>query len=146
MSKLRTVSWVLLVVVGVLVLLFSLVSARLAYWGDFPVGGVGVAEIAGDDENVLLGLRGARGTAAAWGAAWSVLFLVVVLGPYRRGDVTTWWALLASAIVLGVIVALRVPVLGLQAGAGTALVILLWILLALLVDVKRLTGPPPTGS
>ena len=143
MSKLRTLSWVLLAIIGVLVLLVSCLSAQLAYWGDFPVGGTSIAEIAAGDNDVLLGLRGSRGTAAAWGAAWAVLFLSVVLGPYRRGDVSSWWGILASAIVLGVIVALRVPVLGLQAGAGTALVILLLVILSLLVDVKRLIQAPP---
>jgi hypothetical protein len=69
------------------------------------------------------------------------LFLAVVFGPYRRGDVTTWWGILASALVLGVVVALRVPALGIQAGTGTALVILLLVILALLVDVKRLMPP-----
>ena len=137
MSKLRTVSWVLLAVIGVLVLLVSCLSTQLAYWGDFQVGGETIQEIASGRDPVLLGLRGARGTAAAWAAAWAVLFLAVVLGPYRRGDVATWWGILASAIALGVIVALRVPVLGLQAGTGGALVLLLLIILALLVDVKR---------
>ena len=141
-SKLRTVSWVLLAIVGLLTLLASCVSAQLAYWGTFPVGGVEIAEIAGDNNDLLLGLRGARGTAAGWAAAWSTLFLVMVFGPYRRGDLTAWWGILASAIVLGVVVALRVPVLGLQAGAGAALVLLLWVILALLVDVKRLSQPP----
>lgn len=142
-SKLRTVSWVLLAVVGVLVLLVSCLSAQLAYWGDYPVGGVSIKEIAAGQDNVLLGLRGVRGTAAAWASAWATLFLFVVLGPYRRGDVGTWWGILASTIVLGVVVALRVPVLGIQAGAGTALVILLIVILALLVDVKRLVQPAP---
>ncbi len=141
-SKLRTVSWVLLTIVGLLTLLASCVSAQLAYWGTFPIGGVEIAEIAGDNNDLLLGLRGARGTAAGWAAAWSTLFLVVVFGPYRRGDLTAWWGILASAIVLGVVVALRVPVLGMQAGAGAALVLLLWVILALLVDVKRLSQPP----
>jgi len=141
-SKLRTVSWVLLTIVGLLTLLASCVSAQLAYWGTFPIGGVEIAEIAGDNNDLLLGLRGARGTAAGWAAAWSTLFLVVVFGPYRRGDLTAWWGILASAIVLGVVVALRVPVLGIQAGAGAALVLLLWVILALLVDVKRLSQPP----
>ncbi len=141
-SKLRTVSWVLLAIVGLLTLLASCVSAQLAYWGTFPIGGVEIAEIAGDNNDLLLGLRGARGTAAGWAAAWSTLFLVVVFGPYRRGDLTAWWGILASAIVLGVVVALRVPVLGMQAGAGAALVLLLWVILALLVDVKRLSQPP----
>ena len=141
-SKLRTLSWVLLVIVGGLILVGSLVSAQAAYWGMFPVGGVSIEEIAGGRSEVLLGLRGARGTAAAWGAAWAVLFLAVVLGPYRRGDVTTWWGILASALVLGVVVALRVPVLGLQAGTGTPLFLLVSVILALLVDVKRLVQPP----
>lgn len=143
MSKLRTISWVALAIVGVLTLLVSCLSAQLAYWGTFPVGGVEIGEIAGDNNDLLLGLRGARGTAAAWAAAWSTLFLVAVFGPYRRGDVTTWWGILASAIVLGVIVALRVPALGMQAGTGAALVLLLWVILALLIDVKRLSQPAP---
>ncbi len=143
MSKLRTVSWVWLAIIGVLVLLVSCVSAQLAYWGDFPVGGVAIQEIASGNDSVLLGLRGSRGTAAGWAAAWAVLFLSVVLGPYRRGDVASWWGILASAIALGVIVALRVPVLGLQAGTGTALVILLAVILGLLVDVKRIVQAPP---
>ena len=143
-SKLRTVSWVLLAILGVLVLLVSGLSAQLAYWGMYPVGGESIDVIASGRDNVLVGLRGVRGTSAAWAAAWAVLFLAVVIGPYRRGDVTSWWGILASAIVLGVVVAVRVPVLGSQAGAGTALVILLFVILALLVDVKRLVQPAPT--
>jgi hypothetical protein len=143
-SKLRTVSWVVLAIVGVLTLLVAFLSAQLAYWGDYQVGGVAIQEVAAGNDNVLMGLRGVRGTSAAWGAAWAMLFLAVVVGPYRRGDVTTWWGILASALVLGVVVALRVPVLGLQAGTGTALVLLVLVILGLLVDVKRLgqAGPP----
>ena len=141
-SKLRTVSWVLLAVVGALTLFFSLGSAMTAYRGMFPVGGADIDEIAQGREAVLLGLRGVRGTSAAWAAAWATLFLVVVLGPYRRGDVVCWWGILASAIVMAAVVALRVPLLDLQAGTGTALVFLVWVILALLVDVKRLTQTP----
>lgn len=142
-SALRTVSWVLLVIVGGLILFGALVSVQTAYWGMFPVGGVSIEKIAGGQTEVLLGLRGARGTAAAWAAAWAALFLFVVLGPYRRGDVTTWWGILASTLVLGVVVALRVPVLGIQAGTGTPLVLLVVVIVALLLDVKRLVQPPP---
>lgn len=145
MPKLRTVSWVLLAIIGVLVLLVSFGSAQLAYWGDFPVGGEGIETIAAGNDAVLKGLRGSRGTAAAWGAAWSILFLSVVLGPYRRGDVGSWWGILASTIVLGVVVALRVPVLQWQAGTGTALVLLLVVILSLLVDVKRVVQAPPAS-
>lgn len=140
-SKLRTVSWALLALVGVGVFLIALTSANLAYRGDYPVGGVSIAEIASGRDAVLEGLRGVRGTAAAWAAAWAALFLSVVFGPYRRGDVATWWGLLASALVLGAVVGARVMFLRSQAGTGTALVILVVVLVALLLDVKRLTGP-----
>lgn len=143
-SKLRTVSWVVLAVIGVLTLLVAFLSAQLAYWGEYAVGGVAIQEIAAGNDSVLNGLRGVRGTSAAWGAAWAVLFLAVVLGPYRRGDVTSWWGILASALVLGVVVALRVLVLGTQVGTGTALVLLVLIILGLLIDVKRLSQAEST--
>jgi len=140
-SKLRTASWILLALVGVGVFLISLVSANLAYRGDYLVGGVSIGEIASGRDAVLEGLRGSRGTAAAWAAAWAALFLAVVFGPYRRGDVATWWGILASVLVLGAVVGARVLFLESQAGTGAALVILVVVLVALLLDVKRLTGP-----
>jgi hypothetical protein len=139
-SKLRTVSWVLLAIVGGLVLLGSLASATLAYRGDFPVGGVSIGEIAGGRDGVLLGLRGARGTAAAWGAAWAAFFLAVVFGPYRRGDVTTWWGILASVVVLAAVAGARVVFTEARAGTGAPVIILAIVLIALLLDVKRLTA------
>jgi hypothetical protein len=140
-SKLRTVSWVLLAIVGALVALGSLASATLAYRGDFPIGGVSIADIAGGREDVLLGLRGARGTAAAWSAAWAALFLVVVFGPYRRGDVATWWGILVSAIVLAAVAGARVAFIGARPGIGAPLILLGIVLVALLLDVKRLSAP-----
>jgi hypothetical protein len=140
-SKLRTVSWVLLALVGVLVMLGSVGSAILAYQGDFPIGGVAIGEIAGGREGVLLGLRGARGTAAAWGAAWAALFLAIVFGPYRRGDVATWWGILVSVIVLAAVAGARVAFIGARPGIGAPLILLGIVLVALLLDVKRLTAP-----
>lgn len=140
-SKLRTVSWVLLALVGVLVLLGSLASAGLAYRGDFPVGGVSIGEIASGRDAVLVGLRGARGTAAAWGAAWAALFLAVVTGPYRRGDVASWWGILISLVVLTAVAGARVPFTGNSLGIGTPLILLVLGIVALLLDVKRLSGP-----
>jgi len=140
-TKLRTASWVLLALVGVLVLLGSLASANLAYRGMYPVGGVSITDVASGREVVLLGLRGVRGTAAAWGAAWAVLFLAVVFGPYRRGDVTTWWGILASVLVLGAVAGARVVFTGAQAGTGEPLVLLVVVLVALLLDLRRLTAP-----
>ena len=147
-SKLRTVSWVLLAVVGVLVLLVSLVSANLAYRGDFPVGGVSIGEIAvGTRRGAARACAASRGTAAAWAAAWAVLFLAVVLGPYRRGDVATWWGILASVLVLGAVVGARVLFLTVAGGHGrgrsSSSVV---VLVALLLDVKRLTGAALSAS
>lgn len=141
MPKLRTVSWVLLAIVGALVLLAALASASLAYRGDYLIAGVSIHDVAAGRETVLLGLRGARGTAAAWAAAWAALFLAVVLGPYRRGDVATWWGLLASVIVLGAVAGARVLFTRLQAGTGEPLVLLVAVLVALLLDVRRLSAP-----
>lgn len=141
MGKLRTVSWVVLAIVGALVLLASLVSANLAYRGTYPVGGVSIDEVAAGREAVLQGLRGVRGTSAAWAAAWAVLLLAVVLGPYRRGDVAAWWGILASAIALAAVAGARMMLLsGPHSGAGTPLVLLAVVLLALLLDVRRLSS------
>jgi hypothetical protein len=139
--SLRTVSWVLLALVGVFVLLVALVSANLAYRGEYPIAGVSITEIAAGREPVLLGLRGVRGTAAAWGAAWAALFLAVVLGPYRRGDLWSWWGILASALALAAVAGARVVFIRLDAGTGTPLVLLVVVLVALLLDVKRLSTP-----
>ena len=139
MAKLRTVSWVLLVLVGALAMLGALDSANLAYRGEFNVGGVSIGEIASGREEVLTGLRGARGTAAAWAAAWTALFLVVVLGPYRRGDVASWWGILVSAVVLAVVAAARQPLIGARIGAEGPLMLLAVVVVALLLDVRRLS-------
>jgi hypothetical protein len=140
-SKLKTASWIVLAVMGVLVLLVSLLSASIAYRDDFPVGGVSIAEIASGRDAVLVGLRGARGTAAAWGAAWAVLFLMVVLGPYRRGDVRTWWGILFSLLALSAVAGARVLFTQGSLGASTPLLLLGIGLVGLLLDVKRLSGP-----
>lgn len=138
MSKLRKASWVLLVIVGLLMLLGSIGSASLAYRGDFPVGGVSIGEVAAGREAVLSGLRGSRGTAAAWAAAFATLFLFVVVGPYRRGDRASWWGILVAVLVLLGIAALRIPLIGTRLGAGAPLFLAIVVVVALLLDVRRL--------
>jgi hypothetical protein len=142
-SKLGTASWVLLAIVGVLSLLISLVSAFLAYGGDYPIGGLAVAEVAGGREGLLVALRGIRGTSAAFGAAFAVLLLATVLGPYRRGDTQAWWAILLSTLAMALIVLARIPALGVPAGEGgtqAAFTLGGLLLLGLLLDVGRLRG------
>ena len=65
-SRLRTASWVLLAIAAGLTLFFSLVSSYRAYWGNYPIGRVPVAQVAAGREDVLTALRGIRGTSAAY--------------------------------------------------------------------------------
>ena len=141
-SKLRKASWVLLTITGVLVLFISLVSAFLAYFGHYPIGGLPVAEVAAGREGIQTALRGIRGTSAAFGAAFGVMFLSTVLGPYRRGETRAWWTILLATLAMALIVLLRVPSLGVRLGqGGTPMGYTLGglILLGLLLDVGRLS-------
>lgn len=139
-SKLRTASWVLLAIVGGLTLLVSVISSYLAYRGDYPIGGMPVAEVAAGREGIQNALRGVRGTSAAYGAGFAVLFLATVLGPYRRGETGAWWALFLANAAVVVIAVARVPLLGIPfgPGVGPALTQGAVILVGLLLDVGRL--------
>ena len=140
-SRLKAVSWILLSVVGALTLLASVISANLAYRGNYPIGGTPVAEVAAGRGAILTALRGIRGTSAAYAAGFAVLFLAIVVGPYRRGEKSAWWTLLAGTLVLVLIAVARVPLLGIplgEGGSGPALIQGVVILIALLLDVGRL--------
>ena len=140
-SRLRKASWVLLTTTGVLTFLISLVSAFLAYFGNYPIGGLPVAEVADGRDGLLTALRGIRGTSAAFGAAFAVMFLSTVLGPYRRGETRAWWTILLATLAMASIVLLRVPALGVALGqGGTPMAYTLGglVLLGLLLDVGRL--------
>lgn len=138
-EPLKTASWVILTVLGALVVIFSLVSAWWAYGGsNYPIGPTSVAQIATAHEGVGPALRAIRGTSAAYAAAYGVLFLAIVLGPYRRGEVWAWWAILGGVAVLAIITALRVPTLGVARGIEGVLTQLTVGLVGLLLDVRRL--------
>ncbi len=140
-GKLRKASWILIVFVGSVLLFFSCASAFLAYSGaDFPIAGVPVAEVAGNSE-VEAGLRGARGTAAAYAAAFAVLIISIAAGPYRQGTKWSWWTLLGAFIVLVCVTSVRVPTLGIAGGVGAAVVPAVLVGIALLLDVARVRSP-----
>ena len=139
----KKASWILLAVLGVAVTLFSLLSAMRAYRtsDDYTIGSARVSKLAAGDAGVASALRGTRGTAAAYGAAYGILFLAVVLGPYRRGDVWAWKALLVSGLAQSVLVLLRIPFLDTQLGAAAAAIQLGLTVVGLLLDVGRLKKP-----
>ncbi len=137
----RTISWALLALVGLATLLGSLASANLAYrTGQDQFGTVSLGELAAGRADVASVLRARRGTAAAYAAGFAVLFLFVVLVPYRRGEVWSWWAILVSTLVFAALTVARIPFLSIRAGAGTAWITLGVVGLALLLDIKRLTS------
>jgi hypothetical protein len=140
-------SWILLTLVGVITLLGSLGSLYTAYAPgtsarDDLGRGTSVQDVEAWRPEVAKAIKARRGTAAAFAAAYAVLFLSVVLGPYRRGDAWSWWALLAGAVTLGLLIALRIPALGTRVGAGTGIVQLAVVLVALLLDVRRVRAAP----
>jgi hypothetical protein len=141
----RTASWVLLALVGVLMVLGGLGSAYTAYGrAEDPLlpGGPTVQELEAVHPGLADAVRGRRGTAAAFALAYGVLFLYVTLVPYRRGDVWSWWALLASSLALAIITLARVPLLGTRLGAFTGLIQLAVVVVALLLDLRRLRPAP----
>ena len=143
----KKASWIVLAVLGAAILAISLVSAYHAYTvtDDYRVGPLRVSEVAGGDAAVTTALRAIRGTSAAFGAAYGVLFLAIVLGPYRRGEVWAWNALLAAGLTLFVLIALRMPILGTQLGLGAGGTPLVILVIGLLLDVGRLRTNPASG-
>ena len=144
-SKLRTASTWLLGLAGTLVLLASVISANLAYRGQYDIGGsTPVQDVAAGRPEIETALRAIRGTSAAYAGGFAALFLAIVFGPYRRGERWAWWTLLVGVLAILVISLARVPFLGVpmgQAGTGTALVQTAVMGLGLLLDVGRLRKP-----
>jgi hypothetical protein len=139
MPRFRKASWILLTVIAVLVLVGSTVSASLAYSArPYPIGPAQLDEVAAGRAAVATALRGIRGTAAAFAAAYGALLLCVVLGPYRRGETWCWWAILIAAVVLFAVAAARQPLLGTTLGIATPSIHLGLVLLALVLDGGRL--------
>ena len=138
----RTISWILLTIVGTLTFVASLGSAYISYRSPDSdlIGKVKLADVAAGREEVATALRARRGTAAAFAAGYAVLFLFIVLVPYRRGDVWSWWALLAGMLVLVMLTLARIPLLGTRLGAGAAWLQLGIVGVALLLDVKRVSS------
>jgi hypothetical protein len=142
----KTASWVILVVAGALLLLGSLVSLGRAYASpQDEIGTASLSELSAGRPDVATAVRARRATAAAYAAGFATLFLAIVLGPYRRGDVWAWWALAASTLVVSVLIMLRIAFLGTRLGAGPALVLLIVAGLGLALGAGRLAHGRPSS-
>jgi len=117
----KTASWIIVAVVGVLTLVGSIASLGIAYGSSRDqIGPASLSELSVGRPEVVTAVRARRATAAAYAAGFATLFLAIVLGPYRRGDVWAWWALAAGTIVVSVLILLRIPLLGVRLGATAA--------------------------
>jgi hypothetical protein len=136
-------SWIILLVVIVAVALLSLQSLRIAYTGnqDSLITGFTLDQLREHGgEEAVKAFKGRRATAATWALAYALLALTVVLGPYRRGERWAWWALLISLGVSQLLSILRVPMLGLLAGAPG--ILLAFTLLGLLAGAPNFFRRP----
>src|SRR5207249_1339604 len=82
------------------------------------IGPASLGELSGASPGVGTAVRARRATAAAYAAGFGTLLLAITLGPYRRGDLWAWWAILAGVVVESVLSMLRVPFLGIRDGVG----------------------------
>ncbi len=133
----KAASWILLVLVALMIVLGSVASLSVAYIGG-PDADPFVAELTQGNPQALSALRGRRGTAAAFSLAFAALFIAVVMGPYRRGEVWAWWALLCSTSLFSLAVLLRIPLIHSQSGSLVGALVLAVVVVALLLDVGRL--------
>jgi hypothetical protein len=138
----KKASWIVLTLAASIVVVLSLVSAIHAYnlSDDYAIAGTRVSRIADGREVVATGLRGVRATSAAFATGYGVLYLVIVLVPYRRGEVWAWWALLGGSLTILAVVLLRIPFLDTTLGVSAAALQFGSTLAGLLLDVRRLGG------
>lgn len=138
-KKLRIVSWIVLTLFGFLLLLGAAGSARFAMSrGDDQFGPVSMNELTGGNDEVIGVLHARRLTSAAYASGFAILFLMIVVIPYRRGEVWAWWALLIATCVTSGLYILRVPTIGVAIGAEIGYMMLGFVVIALLLDVSRL--------
>jgi len=145
--KPRLVSLALLTLLGSGILLISFASARQAYSGaDYNIGPVRLSELAAGREPVASALRGMRATAAAYAAAFAVLLLGIVLGPYRRGDAWAFWVLLGGVLAFAMISLARMLLLGSWLGVGVAVAQAGIGLVALAIGRFETSSAPPVPA
>jgi hypothetical protein len=134
-------SWVILVFVLAATVLLAGQSLRIAYLSSqdhiTPTYSLNNVREATGNEDAVKALQGRRATAATWALGYGLLGLIVVLGPYRRGERWAWWALLVSLGLSQLLSLLRAVMLGTTQGIQAPSILLAFTLLALLAAVPR---------
>ena len=131
----KMASLIVLALVGVLTFLGSLASANYAYFQkQEPSVSTQMTQSKAEEPDFATAQRARRGTAASFAAGFAALFLMIVLGPYRKGDRWAWWAILTGTLVVTIMVLLRMPFLGTTfsgpqgaAGRGTVIEVLIML-------------------
>ena len=148
MKALFVTSWVILLVVSVLIALASAGSLIQGYsktdenlTRDYST--VQMKEQGG--EEAFKAFKARRVTAATWALAYALLAIAVTLVPYRRGEQWAWWALLVAIGVSQILSMARAVTLMTTAGAGTAGVLLAFMLLGLMAGAPRMFGNKQTA-
>jgi len=135
-----TIGWVMLVIMGALLAVGGVESLLIAYRGTGPlVAGMSSQDLAAVKGELPNALRGRRATAATLALTSGLLVAWIAAVPFRRGERWSWWALLSSVGLGGLGSILRVPMLETRAGAGVAVVFLVWLILALAISYRDMT-------
>lgn len=136
-SMTLTIGWVLLLVLGLLMSLAGVASMLTAYFGDNdPIASVGFDAMEKLHPDLPGAIRGRRATAATLSISYGMLLCWIAMTAYRRAEKWAWRAVLTSAGLGCVLSLLRVPVLGVTAGAAAAGIALGIIVLALAIPFR----------
>ena len=140
-------SWILLLILAIAITAFAAGSTATAFGGgpENLTPAVSLDQLSGLGPDVATAIRGRRATAATWALAYGILACIVILVPYRRGEVWAWWALLLSFGLSQLLSIARVPLLGMSQGAGTSGILLALALLGLMAGAPYLFSRRGTG-
>jgi hypothetical protein len=132
-----TVGWLFFLLIGLLITLGGLTSMAEAYRApEDRIAGVSLADLAKLSPDLPNAIRGRRATASSFATSCGLLVCWISLTAYKRGEKWAWYALLSSLGIGTILSILRIPLLGMTAGAGSAAYMLGAMLIALLISFR----------
>ena len=132
-----TIAWVILLIMGLLMTLGGLISMTVAYRGiDESLAGVSLQRLAELNPNLPTEIRARRATAAFYATSCGLFVIWIAVTAFRNRQKWAWYALLCSLGIGAALSVLRVPLLHHRAGAETAGIMLVLLLVALGISYK----------